>query len=237
MAGDGIELVGVDRLMAGGEQAIDPAQHAGRGDADAVGLGHGRVGVAHAGVKLGEVNVLHLDRAAAGQFVIQMLPRAAERLPRALRLGPQAFAVRAGRAGEQLLVELVAVRGDVRQQVRKRDVGVMATGAIAGGAGRHKNCAGQNGGGLEHQLLARNGRAVGGRIEAREERVERHLLQHEAAVVAAIIDVIQVPLAKVVIRALAGRVVEVVGAGIEGQFFDELRIEPGLLADVGVDFR
>ncbi len=48
--------------------------------------------VTHASVQLREVDMLHLDRAAAGQFVIQMLPRAAEGLPRALRFGPQAFA-------------------------------------------------------------------------------------------------------------------------------------------------
>ena len=69
--GDGIELVGVDRLMAGGEQAINLAQHAGRRDAHAVGFGQRGFGVAHAGVELREMHVLHLDGAAAGQLVIQ----------------------------------------------------------------------------------------------------------------------------------------------------------------------
>ena len=103
LLGDGVELVGVDRLMAGGEQAIDLAQHAGRGDAHAVGLGERGFGVAHAGVELREVHMLHLDRAAAGQLVVQMLPGTAERLPGALRFGAQAVAVRAGRVGQQLL--------------------------------------------------------------------------------------------------------------------------------------
>ena len=52
------------------------------------GLRQRGLGVAHAGVELREVHVLHLDRAAAGQLVVQMLPGAAERLPRALRLRP-----------------------------------------------------------------------------------------------------------------------------------------------------
>ena len=96
LAGDDVELMGVDRLVAGREQAINLAQHAGRGDAHAVGFVERRLGVAHAGVELRQVHVLHLRRAAAGQLVIQMLPGTAERLPRALRLRPAA-ARRAGR--------------------------------------------------------------------------------------------------------------------------------------------
>ena len=53
--------MGVDRLMAGGEQAIDLAQHAGRGDAHAVGFVERGFGIAHAGVELREMHVLHLD--------------------------------------------------------------------------------------------------------------------------------------------------------------------------------
>ena len=166
--------MGVDRLMAGGEQAIDLAEHAGRGDAHAVGFGQRRVGIAHAGVELRQVHVLHLDRAAAGQLVVQMLPRAAERLPRALRFGPQPLAVRAGRVREQLLVELIAIGGDVRQQVRERDVGAVAARAVAGGAGGHEDRAGQHGGRFEQQLVAAwravgiaAARAVRRRVDAR----------------------------------------------------------------------
>ena len=71
LAGDDVELVGVDRLVAGREQAVDLAQHAGRGDAHAVGFFQRRLGIAHAGVELRQVDVLHLDRAAAGQLVVQ----------------------------------------------------------------------------------------------------------------------------------------------------------------------
>ena len=71
IAGDGFELVGVDRLMTGGEPAIDLAEHAGRGDADGVGLSGGGFGIAHARVELREMDVLHLRGAAAGQLVVQ----------------------------------------------------------------------------------------------------------------------------------------------------------------------
>ena len=196
-----IELVGVDRLMAGGEQAIDLAEHAGRCDANAVGFGERGFRVAHARVELREVHVLHLDRAAAGQFVIQMLPSAAERLPRALRFGSQAIAVRAGRVGQQVFVELIAIGGDVRKQVRERDVGVVAIGAVAGRAGGHQDRAGEHGGRFEHQLVASWRLQFAslpflplvGASSAREQRVERHLLQHEPAVVAAIVDVVADP--------------------------------------------
>ena len=113
--------------------------------------------------------------------------------------------------------------------VGERDVGAVAAGAVAGRAGGHQDRAGQHGGRFEQQLVARAGgrdcvshavRAVGERIDAREQRIERDLLQHEAAVVAAVVDVVQVPLAEVVVGPLAGRVVEVVGPRIERQLVD-----------------
>ena len=73
-----------------------------------------------------------------------------------------------------------------------------------------------------------------GAVDAREQRVERDLLQHEAAVVAAVVDVVQVPLAEVVVGPLAGRVIEVVRPRIERELLDQLRIEPGLVQDVGI---
>ena len=238
----GLQLMGVDRLVAGGEQAIDLAQHAGRGDAHGVGLLERGVGIAHAGVELRQVHVLHLGGAAAGQLVVQMLPGAAERLPRALRLGPQPVAVLARGARQQLLVELIAIGGDVRQQGRQRHVGVVAGRAVAGGAGGHQDRAGEHGGRFEHAArrawtavaASRPPLPLGGEFDAREQRVERHLLQHEAAVVAAVVDVVQVPLAEVVIGPLAGRVIEIVGPRIERQLLDQLRIEPGLVQNLRI---
>ena len=189
------------------------------------------IGVAHAGVELRQVHVLHLRRAAAGQLVVQMLPRAAERLPRALRFGPQPLAVRPGGAREQLFVELIAIGGDVRQQVGERDVRVVAAGPLPRRAGGHQDRAGQHGRRFEQQLVSRplpSPRLVRD-VDARQQRVERDLLQHETAIVAAVVDALQVPLAEVMVGPLAGRVVEVVGPRIERQLVDKLRIEPGLL--------
>ena len=59
-------------------------------------------------------------------------------------------------------------------------------------------------------------------VDARQQRVERDLLQHEAAVVAAVVDVLQVPLAEVIIGPLAGRMVEVVGPRVERQLVEQL---------------
>ena len=124
---------------------------------------------------------------------------------------------------------------------RERDIGAVARRAVAGGAGGHQDRAGQHGGRFEQQLVARGrgGRfapaiAVGRRIHARQQRIERDLLQHEAAIVAAVVDAVQIPLAEVVIGPLAGRVIEVVGPRIERQLFDQLRIEPGLLQNLGI---
>ena len=242
VAGDGIELMGVDRLVAGGEQAIDLAQHAGRGDPHRMGLLERRVGIAHAGVELGQVHVLHLRGAAAGQLVVQMLPGAAERLARALRFGPQPFAVLVRGARQQILVELVAIGGDVRQQSRERDVGAVAAGPLPVVPEAIRIVPASTAAASNMQLVARGGGGsvfaaavvVGRRIHPRQQRIERDLLQHEAAIVAAVVDVVQVPLAEVVVGPLAGRVIEVVGARIERQLFDQLRIEPGLLQDLRI---
>jgi hypothetical protein len=63
------------------------------------------------------MHVLHLDRATAGQLVVQMLSSTAKRLSRSLCFGPQAVAKRTGRAGQQTLVKLVAVRGNTGEQI------------------------------------------------------------------------------------------------------------------------
>ena len=100
VAGHGFELIGVDRLVSRGEPAIDLAKHPGRGDANGVRLRECCLGVAHASVELREVDLLHLFCPAAGQLVIQMLPRGAEGLPCPLGLVAQPIAMRTGRVGE-----------------------------------------------------------------------------------------------------------------------------------------
>ena len=96
------------------------------------------------------------------------------------------------------------------KQRGQRDVRAVAIRAAAGRARGHQNRASQNGGRFEHQLVARRGArclcsacsAAVERRDARQQRVERDLLQHEAAVVAAVVDQILVPLAEVVVGPL-----------------------------------
>src|SRR5262245_35725628 len=105
--------MGVDCLVTGGEAAVNLTQHACRCDADRVGLSERGLGVAHPCVELREMHVLHLHGSAAGEFVIEMLTRAAKRLPRAFSFSPQALAVRAGRLFEERAIKAVAIGGDL----------------------------------------------------------------------------------------------------------------------------
>ena len=54
-------------------------------------------------------------------------------------------------------------------------------------------------------------------------RVQRHLLQHEAAVAARVVDLVRVPLAEMVVGPLVDRVVEVVRPRIDGQLVELVR--------------
>jgi hypothetical protein len=62
------------------------------------------------------MDVLHLHRSPPRQFVVQMLTGAAKWLPRPLRFGAEAIAVGAGGFRQQVLIELVAIAGDVWQK-------------------------------------------------------------------------------------------------------------------------
>ncbi len=179
------------------------------------------------------MHVLHLQRTAAGQLVIQMLPRAAERLPGPLRFGTQSIPLRPAGLREQALIKLVAIFGNVRQQRGQRNVGAVRAGSAAGGARGHQNRTRQNGRRFKYQLLARARRTLG-RRDARQQRVERDLLQHETPVVAAIVDQLLVPLAEVVVRPFAGRVIKLVRPRVERQLVQHFRIEPSLLPDLGI---
>ena len=130
----------------------------------------------------------------------------------------------------------------MRQQRAERYVGAVAAGPVTAGAGRHEDGAGQHGRRLEHQFVVRGGgrrfaASLGAGVQfldSRQQRIERDLLQHEPAIVAAIVHGVRIPLAEVVVGALAGRMVEVVGPRVEGQLVQHLEVEPGLLQDFRV---
>ncbi len=64
-----------------------------------------------------------------------------------------------------------------------------------------------------------------------EQHVERDLLHDKAIVKAAAVDVMRIPLAKVVVGPLVDRMIEVVGPGIEGQLVEPVQIELGFAQD------
>jgi hypothetical protein len=88
--------------------------------------------------------------------VVEMLPRAAEGLPQPRCFVLQPFGQWAFEPAKQLLIEIVAVCGNVRQQGTKRSRRVVRVGAAAVGARGHQYRTGQHRGGFEQQFLARN---------------------------------------------------------------------------------
>ena len=65
--------------------------------------------------------------------------------------------------------------------------------------------------------------------------VQRHLLQHEAAATARVVQLAQVPLAEEIVRPLVHRVIEIVGPGIDGQFFEQRGVEHRFELHGGID--
>ena len=89
------QLAALDRQVGGGQPAAHVALHPGRGHRHDRGLPRRRLRIAHGREELRQVDVLQLLGAAAGQVMVEVLPRAAERLPQRQRLGPQPLGVRA----------------------------------------------------------------------------------------------------------------------------------------------
>ena len=76
-------------------------------------------------------------------------------------ISTQSVALRTFEPCEVLLVKRVSVRCDARQELRKRDTGVMRVGSAAADARGHQNRTRQNGAGFEDGFFGRN---VPGRI-------------------------------------------------------------------------
>ena len=175
--------------------------------------------------------VFQLGGTAAGQAMVQVLPSPGQRLMPRDRLGPQPLAVGTGNPGQQLLVERVAIGRDLgHEHSQRRGRGMRLRPAAAGGRG-HQDGAGQHSGRFEQQLF---GRKLVRRFNPREQRVERDLLQHEAAVAALVVDVVGIPLAEVVVGPLIDRMVEVVLPRVDGQLVEQIEVEPGLALDCRV---
>ena len=118
------------------------------------GLPHGRSRVSHLGKQDRQVHVLELGRPAAGQAMVQVLPGPGQRLMPSDRLVSQPLAVGPGHAGQQLLIEHVAIGRDLRHQHAQRGRrGMRFRPAAAGGRG-HQDGAGQHAGRFEQQFVA-----------------------------------------------------------------------------------
>ena len=190
-----------------------------------------RLGVADGGEQLRHVDVLQLLGPPPRQVMVEVLPGAAERLPQRQRLGPQPLGVRAGQLPQQLLVEGVAIDGDLLHQRGQRDGGIVGVGPVAADARAHQHRARQHGRLLEEHLLARQPAVVG---QAVEHGVERHLLQHEPAAAARVVQLVHVPLAEEIVRPLVHRMVEVVRPRVEGQLVELFEGEHGVEQQRGI---
>ena len=93
-----VEFAALDRQMAGRQPALDLAGHAGRRHRHDLRLVQGRLRVAHPRKQQGQVHVLQLRGAAPGKLLVEMLPRAGQRLLAGDGLGPEPLAMRTRRA-------------------------------------------------------------------------------------------------------------------------------------------
>ena len=158
-----------------------------------------------------------------------------ERLLALLGLGAKPFAVRPRQRLQEPLVERVAIAGDSRHQLRERDGRIVVTRPRAADARAHQDRAGEHRRGLEEPfalVAARPGRG----IDPSQQRVERHLPEHEAAEVTAVVDGVRVPLAEEHVRPLVDRVEVVVGPRVEREFVEMVGVEARLVEQDGSVF-
>ena len=225
------EFPAFDGQVGGGHAATHLAVHSRRGNRHDVDLPGRPFDVTDGGEQLRQMDVLQLLRATRGQELVEVLAGSAKRLPPLLRLGTEAFGVLALQFLQQLLVEGVAVDGDLLDQLGQRDGRVVGVGPVAADARSHQHRAGQHRRLLEQHLLARQAAAAAQTVE---HGVERRLLQHEAAATPGAVQLVHVPLAEQVVGPLVQRVVEVVRPRIKGQLVELVQGEHGVKQDRGI---
>src|SRR5690242_5162695 len=95
--------------MPRGEEALHLANHARRRGRNYVGLSRGGFGESQPSEQNRQFNMLQLQGSQPRQFRVQMLPRAGERLMTTFGFRLQTLAEFLWRAGQQPLVEFVAI--------------------------------------------------------------------------------------------------------------------------------
>jgi hypothetical protein len=149
VAGRFVKPRGIASEVARGHQAIDLAQDASRSARHDARLALGGGRVSHASKNLRQVNVFELRGSLAGKLRVEMLPRAAKGLPLFGRFDPQPLGMFARDPLKQLLIEVVPVTGDVRQELRQRDGRIECRRPFAADAAGHQDGAGQDRGRFE----------------------------------------------------------------------------------------
>jgi hypothetical protein len=104
-------------------------------------------------------------------------------------------------------------------------------GAISRHPGAHQHGASQDRGPLEKKFFI--GKIAGAGYPS-QQGIDRDLLKNESPEVPSIVDVVGIPRAKMVVGTPMHRVVEIKRSRIEGQFFQQFRIKPRLLQQVGI---
>ena len=178
------------------------------------------------------MHVLQLLGAAAGEVLVEVLPHAAEGLPQGYGLGPQTLRVRALHPRQQAIVEGVAVDGDLLHQRRQGHARIVGVRPVTADPRAHQDRAGQDGGRLEKHFFVGRRAAM---LDAFQHGVQRHLLQHETAAAARVVQLAEVPLAEEIVRPLVHRMVEVVGARVDRQLLQQFGVEHRLELQRRVD--
>ena len=141
--GGPLELALVDGQVSGREPALDLRGHPRRSHWHDVRLPQCRFGMAHLRKHQRQVHVFELRGAPASQLLIQVLPRAGQRLFAGHGFSPEPLAVRPRELRNERLVEGITIGGDARQQRAQRRRRIVRVGPTAAGAGGHQYRAGQ----------------------------------------------------------------------------------------------
>ena len=207
-----VQPAAIDGQVGGRQAAVDLAAHPRRGDRHGMGLADRGLRIAHLGEKPGQVDVLQLLRSPPGQHLVEVLPRAAQRLPQGLGLFPQPHGLRTAQPPEETLVEGVAVAGDDRQELGDGHGRIVRIGPAAADARAHEHRSRQHGGGLEQHFLVRD---LPSALDPLPKGVQGDLLQHEAAIAALVVDLVRIPAAEVMVRPAVDGMIEVQGPRVE----------------------
>ena len=211
--GDGLVQTAVINMpIPRSQPAIDLTEHPRRCRRHDRSLLAGAVGVAHAGKYLGQMDVLQLARSMLCQPGVQMFSGTTKWLVILLGVALQLQTNGRWRTAYQASIELVAISRDKRQQRDQRDARIIRSRAATTDSRRHQHRTGQHSRSLEHQQV---NQLRPSRLHALSQSIQRHLLQHEPAVATLLVDLVWVPLSKMMVGAFVHRMVKIISARVK----------------------